>query len=616
MVTPNESEPPRVVGRYMLFDEIASGGMATVRYGRLIGEVGFSRTVAIKCLHPHFAKDEEFVRMFLDEAHLAARVRHPNVVPILDVVARDGELFLVMEFIQGESLAKLVRIARAQKSMIPLRIIASIMTGVLDGLHAAHEAKSEQGEPLGIVHRDVSPQNVIVGVDGVPRVLDFGVAKAAGRMQATRDGQLKGKIAYMAPEQLKSEWVDRRTDVYAASVVLWETLTGTRLFKAENEIGVFGLVLQGKVEPPSSVLPGIPQGYDEVTMRGLHIDPNQRFATAREMATALEKVGGVASPRDVGAWVEQLAADTLKKRADTITALERVSTQSIQAALARQAELAGGVASSREGASGLPPARGRLSTHGSLRPPSSEFTMVPMAAPGSWSSEALAQMSNTSQNSGALFTALNGPGLLAPEPISSLSQNTNLAMANSSSRTLSKPRVLVALFAGTLFACLIVVGGGVLMARVFQSRNHEPLPAASVTIATSNEADASILTDGSAEDDAGSMGAAGLGDAMDTESGATSMVKQLDAEPDAAPEAAASTPKTSSAGGKSGPKVSTTGQPAATSTAASTATATAAATQPQPTTTKLDPAPPRPPGCNPWWTVDAEGRRVPKPECL
>jgi eukaryotic-like serine/threonine-protein kinase len=165
--------PPLVVGRYALYGEIASGGMATVYYGRLIGPVGFSRTVAIKRLHAHFAKDPEFAVMFLDEARLAARIRHPNVVPTLDVVALEGELLLVMDYVQGDSLAQCLRAASAARQPIPLEVVSAIACAVLHGLHAAHEATNEQGEPLAMVHRDVSPQNVLVGADGVPRVLDL-----------------------------------------------------------------------------------------------------------------------------------------------------------------------------------------------------------------------------------------------------------------------------------------------------------------------------------------------------------------------------------------------------------------------------------------------------------
>jgi len=376
---PQPSDEHRIVGRYVLHDEIASGGMATVRFGRLLGPVGFSRTVAIKCLHPQFAKDPEFSAMFLDEARLAARVRHPNVVPILDVVALEGDLFLVMEFVQGESLSKLLRVVRQRKGRVPLRVTASILSGVLEGLHAAHEARSEQGEPLNIVHRDVSPQNVMVGLDGVARVLDFGVAKAAGRIQSTREGQLKGKLAYMAPEQLRAGNVDRRTDVYAAAVVLWECLTGRRLFKADDEIGIFGLVLEGKIDPPSAFIPTLPKGYDEVTMRGLHRDPAKRWQTAQEMAIALEKVAGVASPREVGSWVEQLAKETLAKRAERIAEIESISS----AAFASYIGPAGDVAPPSDGPGSVTsPSQPSAVTHPSVVTHTKPAAHVPPPPPG------------------------------------------------------------------------------------------------------------------------------------------------------------------------------------------------------------------------------------------
>ena len=210
---------PRILGRYALFEAIASGGMASVHLGRLMGPVGFARTVAIKRLHETFAHDPEFVAMFLDEARLAARIRHPNVVPTLDVVAEQQELLLVMEFVAGESLSLLLKNARARDVPPPIPVLVDVMIGVLHGLHAAHEAKSEKGEPLDIVHRDVSPQNILVGTDGVARVLDFGVAKAVGRAKHTREGQLKGKMQYMPPEQITGKSVTRSVDIYAASVV-------------------------------------------------------------------------------------------------------------------------------------------------------------------------------------------------------------------------------------------------------------------------------------------------------------------------------------------------------------------------------------------------------------
>src|ERR1700722_11590150 len=261
--------------------------MATVHLGRLLGHVGFARTVAIKRLHPKFAQDPDFVSMFLDEARLAARIRHPNVVPTIDVVATSGELFLVMEYVQGESLARLVRISRDKDTLISPNVVTTIMAAVLQGLHAAHEARDERGDPLGIVHRDVSPQNILVGTDGMARVLDFGVAKAAGRIQTTREGQLKGKLGYMAPEQFGGE-VARTPDVYAGSVVLWEALTGQRLFAGESGPATMKMVLEGGAVAPSCHAPGIPPALDALTLRGLDRDPLRRFPTASAMALELE----------------------------------------------------------------------------------------------------------------------------------------------------------------------------------------------------------------------------------------------------------------------------------------------------------------------------------------
>jgi len=329
--------PVRIVGRYALYGELAAGGMATVHLGRLLGPVGFSRTVAIKRLHDQFAKDPEFVSMFLDEARLCARIRHPNVVPTLDVIAGDRQLLLVMEYVQGESLSRLFRAAVARGERVPLKIAVAILSGMLHGLHAAHEAKDERGQPLGIVHRDVSPQNVLVGADGVARVLDFGIAKAKGRLYTTQDGRVKGKLAYMAPEQLKSDPVDRKTDIFAASIVAWELLAGRRLFDGENEGAVVTKVLLDPIPLPSASLAGLEgestkaerspnwDALDAIIMRGLERDPAKRFDTARDMATQLEEAVQPATVAQVSTWVESVAADVLMARTARVQEIESSS---------------------------------------------------------------------------------------------------------------------------------------------------------------------------------------------------------------------------------------------------------------------------------------------------
>lgn len=315
--------------------------MASVHLGRLLGPVGFSRTVAIKKLHAHFAKDEEFVSMFIDEARLAARVRHPNVVQTLDVVQTNDQLLLVMEYVHGAQLSVLTRLANKAGQRIPQPIVAAILAGMLRGLHAAHEAQDERGQPLNIVHRDVSPHNVMVGTDGIARVIDFGVAKAAGRLQHSNSGQLKGKIPYMAPEQVRGEAVSRRTDVFAAGVVLWECLLGKRLFVADNDAAIIGQVLSHEIDPPSRVDFAVPAAFDEVVMRALERSPAKRFQTARDMAKALEACGPVAPPAEVSEWVEAIARDVLEKRQGLVSQVESSSAMPVLAATTARDVLTG-----------------------------------------------------------------------------------------------------------------------------------------------------------------------------------------------------------------------------------------------------------------------------------
>jgi serine/threonine-protein kinase len=315
---------PQIVGRYALYEPIASGGMATVHYGRLLGPVGFSRTVAIKRLHAQYARDPEFVAMFLDEARLAAHVRHPNVVGTLDVVAKEDEVFVVMEYVHGESLARLARVAAERGERVPPAVASAVVVGLLDGLQAAHDAVDEAGQPLGIVHRDVSPGNVLVGTDGLARVADFGIAKARRRIQTTREGQLKGKLSYMPPEQIRGR-ASPRSDLYAAAVVLWELLAGRRLFEGD-EAEILCAVLTGEIEPPGRWAPALPVALDALVMRGLDKDPERRFASATEMARAVEKALPPAAAREVGAWVGSLASATLAEREAAVTRIEERPT--------------------------------------------------------------------------------------------------------------------------------------------------------------------------------------------------------------------------------------------------------------------------------------------------
>jgi serine/threonine-protein kinase len=274
--------------------------------------MGFCRRVAIKQLHPHLARDPAFVAMLLDEARLGCRITHPYLVDILDLVADHGELSLVIGYVHGLSLRALLR---SGAEPVAVDVAASIVYDVLLGLHVAHEARDERGAILGVVHRDVSPHNILVGVDGIARLTDFGIAKAAWRAQSTGDGQLKGKLAYMAPEQLKKGKVDRRADLFSAAIVLWELLEGKRLFDTDEPGDLF---LRGSGwQAPSLTRQGTAEGINDVVMRGLKTNPDDRFATAEEMAEALRRVCPPAPPSQTGGWVYAVG----QKELDALEAL-------------------------------------------------------------------------------------------------------------------------------------------------------------------------------------------------------------------------------------------------------------------------------------------------------
>lgn len=310
------------VGRYVVFEPIASGGMATLHLGRLIGPAGFTKTVAVKRLHSYLAKDPTFVNMFLDEARVASRVQHANVAATLDITSEDGSLHLILEYVHGATLAELLRAACARGEPVPVPVAIGMMLGMLAGLHAVHEAKDRHGVPLAIVHRDISPQNVLIGSDGVTKVVDFGVAKSAARVQATGVGEMKGKLSYMAPEQMRRADVDRRTDIFAAGVVLWELLTSTKLFVADDVQGLAMTMLMGEIPPPSQRRPELTPAIDAVVLRALAREPGERFQDANAMAIALEAAVPAANARAISEWVNGLVGGTLEARAALVARAE------------------------------------------------------------------------------------------------------------------------------------------------------------------------------------------------------------------------------------------------------------------------------------------------------
>ena len=318
--------PVLQVGRYSIFGPLAAGGMATVHLAKLVGSAGFSRVVAAKRMHRDLLLDPECKEMFLDEARLAARVSHPNVVPVLDVISHENELFIVMDYVHGAALHVLLRMAKDGNQPIPVKIGCAVVAEALHGLHAAHEARDEKGAPLDIVHRDVSPQNIIVGSDGVARVLDFGIAKAIYGYHQTNPGTLKGKLAYMAPEVIRGAEVTRQVDVFSAGVVFWEVLTGQRLFGDPSDEMRKLSILSGKYPSVREVNPKVSAALDLVVKKALELDTRFRYRTALEFAIDVERAISVSSHRVVSEWVRRLAAGTLQQRAALIQEIESLDT--------------------------------------------------------------------------------------------------------------------------------------------------------------------------------------------------------------------------------------------------------------------------------------------------
>jgi serine/threonine-protein kinase len=272
------------------------------------------------------ATDPEFVSMFLDEVRLASRIRHPNVVATLDVVALQSELFMVMEYIPGEPISRLIKACKEKGQQVPQEVAARITADTLQGLQAAHVATDEMQEPLHIVHRDISPQNVLVSPDGTAHLLDFGIAKAQGRVQVTQEGMVKGKFRYMAPEQLEAKDVAAWTDVYAVGVVLWEMLTCEPLFgKTNSNAELITRVIRGLIRPPSEVMPGLDPAYDRILMKALAREPEERYQTAAEMLDDLQHSVKIAAAPQVGAFVKQIAAEWLVSRAQVVSRIERLA---------------------------------------------------------------------------------------------------------------------------------------------------------------------------------------------------------------------------------------------------------------------------------------------------
>jgi serine/threonine protein kinase len=276
------------LGKYEIIKRLATGGMAEIFLARVSGLPGFQKMVVIKRILPQLATSTDFVEMFLDEARIAATLQHPNVVQMYDVGVVDANYFIAMEYLHGEDVRSLMKTLFRREMKMPLEHALNIIIGVASGLHYAHEKVGFDGKRLEIVHRDVTPQNIIVTYDGAVKLLDFGIAKASNRFGETRFGTLKGKVPYMSPEQCRGEPLDRRSDIFSLGIMLYELTLGKRLYEGKSDFEILKQIVEGTVTPPRELDPAYPPELEAICMRALEKEKDKRHQTAREMQAELE----------------------------------------------------------------------------------------------------------------------------------------------------------------------------------------------------------------------------------------------------------------------------------------------------------------------------------------
>jgi tRNA A-37 threonylcarbamoyl transferase component Bud32 len=353
--------PGTRLGRYCVVRRIGSGGMAELYLGRLDGPDGFCKPVALKLMHPHLSDDKHFAQMFLKEARIAAALAHPAIVQVLDVGEFGGEYFMALEYVHGKDLRRLL--ADLKGSPMPRGAALRVVLEVGRALHYAHRLRDPGGRPLGIVHRDVSPSNVLLSYQGLVKLADFGVAKIAERSNATVSGALKGKLGYMSPEQCLQEHVDARSDVFSLGVVLYEATTGRRAFRADQPVTVMNKVIDGEWAPPSRFVPDYPPALHEILARALAVDVDERWPSAEALCEALERF---ASEAGLDTRPEALAAVLELRYGQPALPDVEVPTLSIPRLRAVGPEPVTGTQTVREGVAGSPPRAYRASTAAAL----------------------------------------------------------------------------------------------------------------------------------------------------------------------------------------------------------------------------------------------------------
>jgi serine/threonine-protein kinase len=316
-------------GKYLLLDRIAVGGMAEIFLAKQVGPEGFEKTVVLKKIRPHLGDKKSFVRMFLNEAKLAAQLNHPNIIQIHDLGKVDDSYFIAMEYLFGRDMRRVIPKCEQAGISFPVVYACKIASQALEGLYYAHQKTDTQGRALGIVHRDVTPENIFVSFEGGVKLLDFGIAKAANQVEMTRAGEIKGKLSYMSPEQCMGKPLDSRSDIFSLGVVLYEWVTGFKLFTGESDVQVLRSISEGKIYRPSYFKADVPEQIEAILMRALEKEPEKRYQNAWEMQFELDQFLAsnefTPSNQHLSTFMKQLFADEMEAE------LARVSSTSGEA---------------------------------------------------------------------------------------------------------------------------------------------------------------------------------------------------------------------------------------------------------------------------------------------
>jgi len=511
--------PGFVLGRYELLMPIAQGGMATVWAARQRGSRGFSKTVAVKTILPNLSDDPQFEQMFLDEASIASRIHHANVAEIYDLGEQEEVLYLVMEWVDGESFSTLSKTARKNGSDIPVRVGLKIVAQAAAGLHAAHELRDDDDQLLQLVHRDVSPQNILVSSTGAAKLVDFGVAKAMGRSGETSAGQLKGKVPFMSPEQAKGGTVDRRTDIFALGIMLYRIATGGHPFLDDDDIKTLRNIITRPAMPPRVKNPSCSVALEKVILRALQKDPAKRYQTAAELEADIEGVmaatGGIVSIDEVGTFVKATLGERDRKRKaalrDAALKIDELggapdprhsAPESVSGVMLTKMETPPGDLSGETNAA-VTAAQGRASQVPPLPPSSGPQPPLPNS---STSPSAYAPESQTPGGP-------RGPQLVSSPTLIAVAASQN--GAGSSSKRIVAIGLFAAAALGVAAIGAIKFGGGQEPAKTVAATTAAPVVAPAKVEAAKSDADSAAPTETTAPDDASALSLDELPNASD-----------------------------------------------------------------------------------------------------